>query len=165
MTPIVYRPFTPDEAARLTALRLEALANAPEAFGERVDVARARGGEDFSAALGEGAIFGAFAGENPVGMAGFERWRGANVAHKATVWGVYVAPVARGRGVGEGLFEAIFAHARAVGVEVLELGVGDFNAHAQTLYRRLGFEPFGLERKALKYFDRYIDEVLMAKFL
>jgi RimJ/RimL family protein N-acetyltransferase len=67
--------------------------------------------------------------------------------------------------VGEGLFQTVFDHARSVGVEVLELGVGDFNTQAQDLYRRLGFEPFGLERRALKYFDRYIDEVLMAKFL
>ena len=162
---LTVRPFSPDEAPVLGAVRMEALANTPDAFAEHVQVAMAAGGEDFSARLSRGEIWGAFLDGACVGMAGLEPYVGANVRHKATVWGVYVGPAARGRGAGQALFEAIIDHARAVGVEVLQLGVGDFNAPAQRLYRRMGFEPYGLERRALKLEGRYIDEVLMALYL
>ena len=160
--PISVRPFRPDEAETLRAIRLEALANAPAAFAERHDVALAMGGEDFAAPLSAGMVWGVFQGDACIGMAGLDRFVGANVTHKATVWGVYLSPAARGQGAGEALFQALIDHARAGGIEVLELGVGDFNAKAQALYGRMGFKPYGLEPKAVKLFDRYIDEVLMA---
>jgi RimJ/RimL family protein N-acetyltransferase len=162
---IAVRPFRPDEAATLKTIRLEALADSPPAFAERLDVALAMGGEDFTEVLSAGAVWGAFQGERCVAMAGLERHRGTNVEHKATVWGVYVAPSARGAGTAESLFHAIIGHARAVGVEVLELGVGDFNLRARRFYARMGFETYGLERRAVKLGERYIDEVLMALLL
>ncbi len=146
----------------MKALRLEALADAPEAFGERLDVAVAMGGEDFSAALGAGAVWGVFDGERAVGMAGLNRFAATNDAHKATITAVYITPVARGSGAADVLFAALIGHARSVGVEILQLGVGDFNQRAHAFYRRMGFVPFGLERKALKLHGRYIDEVWMA---
>jgi ribosomal protein S18 acetylase RimI-like enzyme len=163
--PLEIRPFRPDEAGALRDIRLEALAAHPPAFAERHDVALAMGGEDFAAALAEGAVFGVFDDSACLGMAGLDRWRGTNVQHKATVWGVYLSPAARGRGAGEALFQAMIDHARAIGIEALELGVGDFNDHAQALYRRMGFVPYGLEPRAVKLHDRYIDEVLMALIL
>ena len=163
--PLEIRPFRPDEAGALRAIRLEALAAHPPAFAERHDVALAMGGEDFAAALAEGAVFGVWEGEACLGMAGLDRWRGSNVRHKAVIWGVYLSPAARGRGAGEALFQAMIDHARAIGIEVLQLGVGDFNHHAQALYRRMGFVPFGLEPRAVKLHDRFIDEVLMALIL
>ena len=159
---LIIRPFRPDEAAVLRDIRLEALADNPPAFAERHDVALARGGEDFSAALALGAVWGVFLDGACVGMAGLDRFVGANVEHKATVWGVYLSPAARGQGAGEALFGAIIDHARSVGIEVLELGVGDFNTRAHALYARMGFVPYGLEPKAVKLGERYIDEVLMA---
>ena len=101
------RPFRPDESPILAAIRLEALADNPPAFAERWDVAMAMGGEDFSSALAQGAVWGAFGGEHCIGMAGLGRWVGTNVAHKATIWGVYLSPVARGQGAGQALFSAI----------------------------------------------------------
>ena len=163
--PITVRPFRPDEATALAAIRLQALGNSPPAFAERLDVAEAMDGEDFSEALAAGSVWGVFADNDCVGMAGLDRFVGANVEHKATVWGVYLSPLVRGQGAGEALFGAIIAHARGVGVTVLELGVGDFNTAAQRLYARMGFEPFGLERRAVKLRERYIDEVLMALHL
>jgi len=125
-------------------------------------VALAMDGEDFSAPLARGEVWALFENDAAVGMAGLDRFVGANVQHKATVWGVYLCPAARGRGGADVLFGAVIAHARSVGVEILQLGVGDFNLRAQAAYRRMGFEPYGLEKAAVKLHDRYIDEVLMA---
>src|SRR5580693_1759635 len=159
------RPFLPGEASVLGAIRLEALADNPPAFAEQVDVARAMGGEDFTAPLAEGAVWGAFLDDVCVGMAGLARFVGSNVAHKATIWGVYVGPAGRGAGVAEALFRAMIAHAGLIGIEMLELGVGDFNGRAKRFYARMGFEPYGFERRAVKLGGVYYDEVLMSLHL
>jgi len=159
------RPFRLDEASVLTTIRLEALADNPPAFAERVDVARAMGGEDFTAPLAAGAVWGAFLDDTCVGMAGLARFVGSNVAHKATIWGVYVSPSGRGAGVAEALFRAMIEHASYIGVEVLELGVGDFNDRDKRFYARMGFAPYGFERRAVKLGGRYYDEVLMSLHL
>ena len=160
--PIIARPFRPEEAAVLRDIRLQALADSPPAFAERYDVALATGGEDFSSALGAGTVWGAFDQDRCVGMAGLNRFVGANVEHKGYVWGVFVSPAARGTGAAQALFQAITDHARAVGLTVLQLGVGDFNDRAKRLYQSFGFVPFGKEPRAVRLDGRYIDEVLMA---
>ena len=157
----IVRAFRLDEATILGAIRMEALAESPAEFAERFDVARAAGGEDFTAALAVGAIFGVFQGDRCVGMAGLDRHVGANVEHKAVIWGVYIAPPARGSGAARTLFRRLIDHARAVGVEVLQLAVGAHNERAIGFYRGMGFVAYGLERRAMKLADRDIDDVLM----
>ncbi len=159
---LTVRPLLPEEASVLRAIRLEALADNPPAFAERLDVALARGGEDFTAAIASGSVWGVFDQDQCVGMAGLDRFVGANVEHKAMIWGVFVSPAARGSGAARRLFETIIAHARVVGIEVLELGVGDFNHRAKRFYESFGFIAYGFELQAVKLGDRYIDEVLMA---
>jgi len=159
---VIARPFRPDEAAVLRDIRLQALADSPPAFAERYDVALAKGGEDFGAALAAGAVWGVFDDGRCVGMAGLNRFVGANVDHKGYVWGVFVSPAARGTGAAQALFRAVIDHARATGLTVLSLGVGDFNEPAKRLYASFGFAPFGREPRAVRLNGRYIDEVLMA---
>jgi ribosomal protein S18 acetylase RimI-like enzyme len=78
------------------------------------------------------------------------------------VWGVYVSPAGRGQGLARRLMQTVIAHARTVeGLEILQLGVGVHNEPARTLYGAMGFEVYGVERKALKLPDgRTIDEEL-----
>ena len=160
--PIFARPFRPEDAHALRDIRLQALADSPPAFAERLDIALAMGGEDFSAALAAGTVWGVFDDDRCVGMAGLNRFVGANVEHKGYVWGVFVSPAARGTGAAQALFRAIIDHARATSLTVLSLGVGDFNEPAKRLYASFGFVPFGREPRAVRLDGRYIDEVLMA---
>lgn len=53
--------------------------------------------------------------------------------------GLFVAPEARGRGVGTRLLEAISAEAAARGYAEVRLDVIDANTRARALYERLGF--------------------------
>jgi RimJ/RimL family protein N-acetyltransferase len=156
------RPFRPDESAVLRDIRLEALVDNPPAFAENAEAARAMGGEDFSRALAAGDVWGAFLDDACVGMAGLTRFVGSNVAHKATIWGVYVSQAGRGAGVAEALFRTMIDHAAQAGVEVFELGVGDFNTRAKRFYARMGFRAYGFEHRAVKLEGRYYDEVLMS---
>src|SRR5262249_40881132 len=59
------------------------------------------------------------------------------------------------------LVEAVIDFARPR-VEVLQLSVVVGNERARRLYSSLGFVEYGIERKSLKYNERYFDETLMA---
>jgi ribosomal protein S18 acetylase RimI-like enzyme len=77
---------------------------------------------------------------------------------------MYVRPGARQAGIGRKLVEAVIEHARGH-VELLQLSVISDNQPARRLYASLGFEEYGIERRAAKYHGRYHDDVLMAKML
>jgi len=80
--------------------------------------------------------------------------------HRGDIWGVYVAPDARGTGVGRRVMEHILEHARTRVLQV-HLAVTATNAAAVALYDRLGFVRYGTEPRALKVNGRYLDEHLM----
>jgi RimJ/RimL family protein N-acetyltransferase len=97
-------------------------------------------------------------------MAGFYGHDTPKMAHKGMLWGMYVRPEVRGRGLARRLLEAVLAHA-ATEVEILQLAVTTDNAAARALYAGLGFVEYGIERRSLKHAGRYWDDVLMAKAL
>ena len=61
----------------------------------------------------------------------------------ATVTNVFVAPWARGRGLGRKLMEAIEATAIKQGIEVLNLDVRETQNLAIKLYEKMGYEKWG----------------------
>ncbi|RDI60935.1 GNAT family N-acetyltransferase [Microvirga subterranea] len=165
MTPsFTVRRLDPSDAEDYRAIRLKALLTAPEAFGSVHAVESARPLEDFAERLASSAVFGAYRDGRILGMAGFKQETGLRDGHKGFVWGFFVAPEARGQGVGAALMEALVAHASDV-VEQLTLAVVSSNAGAIALYERFGFRSYGVEPRALKGPDGYADEVLMVRFL
>jgi ribosomal protein S18 acetylase RimI-like enzyme len=56
---------------------------------------------------------------------------------------LYLAPVARGRGLGRQAMAFLEAQARELGIKALHLEVGTENARALGLYRRSGFRDNG----------------------
>ena len=75
---------------------------------------------------------------------------------------VYIAPEARGRGVGRALMEALIARARAMGLRHLIGVIGDSaNAGSIALHKATGFREAGVWRETGWKFDRWIDVVLM----
>ena len=55
----------------------------------------------------------------------------------------YLAPEARGRGLGRQALEALEREAQALGIRVLHLEVEGGNRRAEGLYRRSGFRDTG----------------------
>ncbi len=167
------RPLTEADAEAWRELRLRMLREHPDAFGSAYEENVTRPVEAFAQRLREAHnppdsfILGAFEdGGALVGSAGLARESGAKGRHKAVIFSAYVAPEARGRGVGRALMAEAIARAQAVpGLEQLHLAVTTRNTEARSLYASLGFETYGLERHALKLGDRYIDEELMALWL
>jgi RimJ/RimL family protein N-acetyltransferase len=156
------RLLTPDDAEAYRAVRVRALTEHPDAFGRAIEEVETLA--EITQRLGvrdegrESFILGAFE-DRLVGVTGCSRDRGLKHRHKALIWGMYVAPEARTRGLGRRLLLEAIARARTwPGLEQLALGVGIHNAPARALYRACGFEVFGVERHALKIGARYVDE-------
>jgi ribosomal protein S18 acetylase RimI-like enzyme len=142
-------------------IRLEALQQAPEAFGSTFEQECSLSLAQFEDALTTADVFGAFRETDLLGMAGYRTQAGAKQAHKGLLWGMYVRSIARGTGVAKHLVEAVLGHARER-VELVQLTVVSENEAAQRLYRSCGFVAYGHEVHALKQGGRYYDEVLMA---
>jgi RimJ/RimL family protein N-acetyltransferase len=145
------RPLGPDDLDAYTTLRRRALAESPRSFAASPE-------DDFTMeALRESMrrapdwmLLGAFDGAL-IGAVGLIRDRHRKASHKAHVWGMYVVPGHRGRGVGAALVEACIAHASSLpGVAALTLGVTDASAAARRLYERAGFQSWGTELDALR---------------
>ena len=99
-------------------------------------------------------------------MVGFSRERRERVRHKGSIWGMYIAAEAQGHGLGRALMREAIARASAIpGLEQISLGVISGNDYARTLYTSLGFQSYGLERRALLINNKYHDDELMQLFL
>jgi ribosomal protein S18 acetylase RimI-like enzyme len=152
------------DAGDYRTIRLEALERDPAAFGSTHAAEVGRTLEEFSRRLSSSVVYGAYVDGRIVGMAGFKPCDGAREHHKAFVWGTYVRPELRRRGIARALMQAVLEGARA-GVEQLTLSVVSTNSSAVALYRGLGFEVYGNEPRALKGDGGYADELLMVRFL
>jgi ribosomal protein S18 acetylase RimI-like enzyme len=111
-------------------------------------------------------VFGAFVGGELTGVVGLAREARAKNRHKATVFGMYVAPGFGRRGVGRALIRHVVAAARREpGLEQLVLTVTQTNDAARGLYESEGFRSFGIEPRAIRVDGRYYDKNHMVRFL
>jgi ribosomal protein S18 acetylase RimI-like enzyme len=157
---IAIRRLLAADAEGYRSIRLAALADAPEAFGSDVATESASPVDAFANTLRSGYVAGAFAGERLVAIAGFRALEREKTRHRGDIWGVYVAPDARGTGIGRRLMEHVLDYARTQVLQV-HLAVTASNAAAVALYEHLGFIRYGTEPRALKVNGRYLDEHLM----
>jgi GNAT superfamily N-acetyltransferase len=126
------------------ALRLQALAEDPDAFGSRLEDWQGLGDREhrwrsrLSIPGGHDVI--AWCGEQPCGMA-------SGVPAARDSWidliSLWVAPTARGRGVGDALVADIVGYAADVGADGVHLDVAENNQEAFSLYERHGFRLTG----------------------
>jgi ribosomal protein S18 acetylase RimI-like enzyme len=159
------RRLTPADANAFQALRLAALKDTPSAFGSSYEEEK-----DFAVSTIEGRLaekpdrgpFGAFEGEDLVGLVALGRENMNKLAHKALIWGMYVKPEARGKGIGRALLLEALSLARAVPeVRQVNLCVNASNANAIRLYESAGFKAFGREPGAMLVDGELHDELHM----
>jgi ribosomal protein S18 acetylase RimI-like enzyme len=162
--PIEIRALTQADAPSFRRLRQEALEREPQSFGESPAEHQALTLEKIAARLESDSNFvvGAFADGELIATAGFFREQAIKRRHNGRIWGVYVDPHWRAKGVGRRLLCNLIERARALpGLEQISLTVNADQPAAKRLYLSLGFEIFGHESGALKLGETYVDEDLM----
>ena len=160
------RRLRTDDAAAFQALRLAALLDTPEAFASSHEEERHLTLEAVAGRIEDPrdpGVLGAFQDGQLVGMVGLSRERFEKMAHKGTIWGMYVAPAARGLGVARQLMVAALELARAsAGMSKVMLVVDAANVAAIALYESLGFVVYGRESDAMRIGDDVRNDLYMA---
>ncbi|MGU7769985.1 N-acetyltransferase family protein [Burkholderia sp. MR1-5-21] len=166
---ITIRLLDAADAALYQPLRLLAVDTSPTSFLPTRDEEASLPIEEWAARLRPThaqAVFGAFDGDTLVGITGVRRDARTKIAHKATIWGVFVDPAYRGRGIAQSLLDSATAHAADVWqCRQLMLCVNEVNGTAERLYASQGFVRFGTEPRSLFVDGRFYDEHYMVKTL
>ncbi|MEH0934274.1 GNAT family N-acetyltransferase [Micromonospora psammae] len=142
------RRVGPQDAARMRALRLEMLADAPLAFLETLAQAAALPHADYAARVAQvstgcgNAQFIADPGGRLVGSAG--GIAAPDEPGLTVVYAVYVTPAWRGSGLLRALIDGVAAWSRECGRPELMLEVVVGNDRAYRAYQRLGFTDTGV---------------------
>lgn len=161
------RSLSEADAGLFQALRLCALRESPSAFsssygeecGIPVEVVAQR-----IAGSPDRCVFGAFDQSGLVGCIGIHRGTKAKLAHKAVIWGMYVDPAHRGKGVGRELMaHALRFAASMAGLRNLILSVTNGNSAAVMLYESMGFKVFVVEPDAMLIDNELHDEIHMIR--
>lgn len=158
------RRLTQDDAEIFREIRLEALERHPETFQATYESAAELPLDAFRQRLRQYALFGGFADGALCGFVGFYPLRNPKISHKGLMWGMYVTEAARGTGLAAAMVEAVVDHAKDK-VEQILLSVIEDNERARKFYEKMGFEPYGVERRALKIGERYYNEEFRVRFL
>ena len=150
------RRIRADEGPLLRELRLRSLADAPEAFGERLDHAEAQPEREWLAtarAASRGARRAWFIAETgepprPVGLVQARR----RPPESCLLFSMWVDPAARKLGVGQSLLAAVEEWAGGWGAREVVLWVFESNVPAIRLYEKAGYKPVreGRDRDAGK---------------
>lgn len=131
--------YADSEAGTRFSLELVRLA---EPFTGRYDHFDAETLERYDQVLPEGYSFGAYDGEDLVGIliASVQAWNSS-----LWVWEFHVAAERRGQGIGRRLVERAAEKARAAGLRTIVCETQNRNAAAILAYRKLGFSLEGID--------------------
>ena len=160
------RRLTEGDAEAMRDLRQTALESEPTGLAESPEEYRHQTVAMIATRLGAGSgdhfVMGAFDGSQLVGTAGLYREMLLKRRHIATMWGVFVLPSHRGRGIARSLIAAIVERARAApGLLQIHLSVASDRQDARGLYVSLGFRSYGVEPAALQVDGAYFDVELL----
>jgi RimJ/RimL family protein N-acetyltransferase len=137
------RRLVPDDWELWRDVRLASLADAPYAYGSTLAREQEFDEVTWRSRLtpGNGVAAAAVFNKDGVGAIAVYTPPDTGVALLVAAW---VAPTARGRGVGDALVAEMLDWAREQGYDQLELRVADGNEPARKLFLRNGFTPTGI---------------------
>lgn len=137
------------------SIRLESLQRHPDLFATRYEDALQKPDDSYKNALRTTQVFGAFDGDEVVGVARLAPDVESTQPRTGELISVYLKQAYRGKGLADQLTQAVIDHARA-GFDQLRCVVVETNSAAIKLYQRHGFKIVG---KAAAHAT--VDEVTM----
>ena len=99
------------------------------------------------------------------GFATYSQFRGGIGYATCMEHTVILSPTARGMGVGRALLAGVEVHAKAAGAHQMIAGVSGENPEGRAFHAALGYHEIAIIREAGFKFGRFMDLVLMQKFL
>ncbi|WP_280171463.1 GNAT family N-acetyltransferase [Agrobacterium pusense] len=149
------------DASAFKEIRLRALREHPDAFGASWEEEQDQPESRIAERLEGGHVIGGLSEEGKiVGTIGISRSNGQKTQHIGSIWGMYVSPAARGKGLARQLLNAALAEF-GPSIRSVRLCVEANNGPAIKLYESAGFKRWALEEEALKVGDTFHDEILM----
>jgi L-amino acid N-acyltransferase YncA len=157
---VTIRPMTAADATQVLAIYQDGLDGGEASFEARApawevfDATRLPGHRHVAADDASGEVLG-WAAAVPVS----DRcaYRGV-VEHS-----VYVAPAARGRGVGAALLRALISSTEAAGIWTIQSGIFPENTASLRLHERAGFRVVGVRERLGRHHGRWRDVVLLER--
>jgi ribosomal protein S18 acetylase RimI-like enzyme len=132
----------------LREIRLQALSDAPDAFGSSYEREVARTTADWQGWMSPGVAFILCEPAGARGMvAGLRDEADLEIVHLMAMW---VHPKVRGSGGADELVEAVLAWAQSEGAKVVRLKVIQGNDRARRFYERMDFRSTGREEIRLR---------------
>ncbi|WP_430443065.1 MAG: N-acetyltransferase family protein [Pseudomonas piscis] len=161
---IEIRRLQADDVEDFRTIRLSSLKKAPEMFGTVYCDEAKKPVRAFLGRLIDAVVFGAYVDDKIVGLMVLKQENGIKDAHKSYLSGVFVEPELRNLGIANALLDKVIEYAEEH-VEQIMLTVVEGNNAAISLYKKYGFVPYGVEPRAMKTEQGYLNEVLMALVL
>ncbi len=100
-----------------------------------------------------------------VGMAGITFGEAPKNNHTVSLWGVYVKPSFRGKGIAQKILRELLKDLKDKKIVKVNLGVVVTQKVARKFYKSLGFKKSGYLHKEFYVKGKYYDEILMEKLL
>jgi ribosomal protein S18 acetylase RimI-like enzyme len=137
---------------KLKKLRIDALKSDPIAFGEKYEVAANRSSDKWDSwfserTKGKSRIFIVESKGRYIGMCGLIIENDQNP--EAYLWGVYIKPNERNKGLGRNLMLAVLEHTELMKIPVLAIRVEKDNQKALSFYKSLGFKVASSSSRAI----------------
>lgn len=166
---MLIRRLQASDASEFQSLRLRGLLESPTAFGSSYEEEFERTIPAIAATLAEGSgrnMLGAFSENVLVGIVGVGRETALKEQHRGFIRSMYVAPEARGKGIGKALMNEAVCFAKAMpGLRQISLAVTAGNVAAIATYERFGFKVCGTSPEALYVDGCYFDGLQMVCYI
>jgi len=120
---------------------------------------------DMQAMIAERDCFLVYFNNGLQGFATYSQFRGGIGYSTCMEHTIILTPTARGMGAGRALLAGIEAHATAAGAHQMIAGVSGENPEGRAFHAALGYHEIAIIRDAGFKFGRFMDLVLMQKFL
>ena len=154
------RAARPEDAAELAALWNPWITETAITFASA-----AKTEADIQAMIAARDCFLVYVKNGLQGFATYAQFRGGNGYATCMEHSIILSPDARGMGAGRALMAAVEAHAKAAGAHQMIGGISGENPDARAFHAALGYQEIAIIREAGFKFGRFMDLVLMQKFL
>ena len=146
-------------------IRLEGLKDSPQTFGASYEegLDKDQTYNNLQNRTDEYCIPGFFEGEVLAGIIGFIREPKLKKKHKAIIWGMYVSPGFRIKGIAKKLLLEVIRRAKNIdGLSKIILSVTQPQEKALGFYEHFGFVKYAVEKDALRVDGQKIDEIFLS---